>query len=87
MKPEQIHEELKALSEKMGVTVREQNFRSTGVKAKSGYCKVKDQRFFIMDKHKSLKERNDLLASFLKGMPHEDVFVVPAIRDFVKHAD
>ncbi len=86
MKPEQIYEELKTLSEKMGITVREQNFRSTGVKAKSGHCIIKTEHFFILDKHKSIKDRNDLLASFLKEMPHEDVFVVPAIRDFISYA-
>jgi len=83
MKPEQIYQELKELAEKMGITVKEQNLRSTGVNAQSGYCKIKGEQFFILDTHKSLRDKNDILASFLSEMPNENIFVVPAIRELV----
>lgn len=83
MKQEQIYQELKDLSEKMGITVKEQSFRSTGVKAKSGHCIIKGEQLFIMDKHKNIRVKNEILLSFLRRKPHEDIFVVPAVRDLL----
>ena len=83
MKPEQIYNELKDLAEKIGITVSEQNLRKTGISVKSGLCKVKGKPIFIMDKHKSIHKKNDILISFLKKMPHEDIYVVPAVRDLI----
>jgi len=83
MKPEQIYQELKELAEKMGITVREQSFRSTGVNAQSGYCKIKGEEYFILDTHKRLREKNEILISFLRERPNEHIFVVPAIRDLL----
>ena len=83
MKPEKIYQELKLLAEKLDVTVSEQNLRITGVKAKSGLCKVKGQYFFIMDKHKSVHRKIKILAAQLAKMSHEDVYIVPAVRDLL----
>ena len=83
MTPEQTYQELKALAEKLGVVVSEQNLRSTGIKVKSGLCKVKGQHLLIMDKKLPLGEKNEVLASCLSKLPHEDVFMVPAVRDFL----
>jgi len=84
MKPEQIYQELKELAEKLEVPVSEQNFRATGVKAKSGLCKVKGKWLFIMDKHKSVSKKIRILAAQLAEMPHEDVFIVPAVRELLE---
>lgn len=83
MKPEQIYQELKDLAEKLAVTVTEQNLRTAGIKVKSGLCTVKGQDLFIMDKHKSIHKKIKVLAAQLAGMPHEDVFVIPAVRDML----
>ncbi|MFC1812241.1 hypothetical protein ACFL03_06070 [Thermodesulfobacteriota bacterium] len=83
MKPEQIYQDLKDLGEKLGVTVSEENFRKTAVKAKSGLCRVKGKDIFIMDKQKPIQDKIELLASCLSKMAHEDVFVVPAIRELL----
>lgn len=83
MKPEQIYQALKELAEKLNIKVSEQNLRQSGVKAQSGLCKVKGQRHFIMDKHKSIYEKNELLAACLSQMPHEDIYVVPAVRELL----
>ena len=86
MKPEQLFQELKDLAEKLDVTVSEQNLRASGIRVKSGFCKVKGKNLFIIDKHKTLHQKNVLLASFLSGMPHEEVYIVPAVREFLdKH--
>lgn len=87
MTPEQTYQELKALAEKLGVVVSEQNLRSTGIKVKSGLCKVKGKNILIMDKKLPLRDKNEVLASCLSTLPHEDVFMVPAVRDFLsKHS-
>ncbi len=84
MKPEQIYQELKDLAEKLDVQVSEQNFRTAGIAAKSGVCKVKGQRMLIMDKHKSIRKKIKIVASHLAQIPHENVFIVPAIRDLLE---
>ena len=81
MKPEQLYQDLKDLAEKLAVTVSEQNLRTDGIKVKSGLCKVKGRNMFIMDKHKSVYHKIKILATQLADMPHEELFVVPAVRD------
>ena len=83
MKPEQTYQDLKELAEKLGVVVSEQNFRSTGIKAKSGLCKVKGKTNIIIDKQLSLQDKNEVLASCLSKLPHENIFMVPALREFL----
>ena len=83
MKPDQIYQDLKELAEKLDVTVSEQNLRSTGIKAKSGICKVKGKNILIMDKQISLRDKNEILATCLSKLPHENIFIVPALRDFL----
>jgi hypothetical protein len=87
MKPEQIYQELKDLTEKLGITVSEQNLRKTGISVKSGICKVKGKQIFIIDKHKSIYKKNVILASFLKTLSHEVIYVVPAIRDLISKTE
>ena len=83
MKPYQIYQDLKELAEKLDVTVSEQNLRSTGIKVKSGICKVKGKNILIVDKKLSLKDKNEMLADCLNKLPHENIFIVPALRDFL----
>ncbi len=84
MKPEQIYQELKDLAEKFEITVSEQNLRTTGIKVKSGLCKVKGKNLFVMDKHKSIHKKIDILASYLTEFPHEDLYIIPAIREILE---
>jgi len=83
MKPEQTYQDLKELAEKLGVTVSEQNLRSTGIKAKSGICKVKGKNILIIDNQLPFKDKNEILAACLSKLPHENIFIVPALRDFL----
>lgn len=88
MKPDQIYQELKDLAEKLGVSVEEHNFRATAVAAKSGLCVVHGKQRFVMDKHKSIHKKIAILAAAIARLPHEDVFMVPAVRELLsKHAD
>jgi len=83
MKPVQLYQDMKEIAEKLGVTVSEQNFRKTGIKIESGLCKVKGRKLFIIDKNRSIHKKNEILASFLSKMLHEDVYVIPAVRELI----
>ena len=84
MKPEQIYQELKDLSEKLEIHVSEQNLGISGIKVKSGLCKIKGKQTFIMDKHKSIPKKIKILAAQLALVPCENVFIVPAVRELLE---
>ncbi len=84
MKPEQIYQELKDLAEKLGVTVSEQNFRASGMPVQSGFCLIKGKMHCIIDKNITLHKKTKILAQSLFDLPHEKMFVVPAIRDIIQ---
>ncbi len=86
MKPEEIYQNLKDLADRLGVTVSDQNFRKTGIKIKSGHCIVMGKQCFIMDKHKSLNDKIDILVSFLVTMDHEDLYLLPTIRELLNRS-
>jgi len=81
MKAEHLYQALVELAEKLGVHVSEQNFRSTGIKARSGYAVVKGKPTFLIDKHRNLQQRIQILSEFLGELSFDDVFLVPAVRD------
>ncbi len=83
MKPEQIYQELRDLAEKLGITVSEQNLRKSGINVKSGLCRVKGKHIFIMDKDKSTHKKNMILTSLLRELPHENIYIVPAVRELI----
>ena len=88
MKPEKLYQELKDLAEKIGIHVSEQNFRiTTGIRVKSGFCKVKDQDYCIIDKHLKLNKKIETLAECLTenaAEAIETVFMIPAIREYME---
>lgn len=84
MKPVQLYEELQNLAEKVGLHVTEQNFRTTGIHVRSGFCKVKEEDWCIIDKHIKLAQKIDVLAECLSAMPLDSVFILPAVRKFLE---
>ena len=88
MRPEQLFQDLKELSEKLGITVLEHNFRNAGISVKSGICTVKGKKLIILDKNRSLNDKNEVMLSCLSGMPHESIYIVPYLRELLsKHSD
>lgn len=83
MKPEQLYQELKRVAEKLGLVVKEQNFRNTGIHVRSGYCKVKGEFQCIIDKHLKSNLKVEALAECLSQMPLESIYIVPTVRDFL----
>ena len=69
------------LADKFEIAVSEQNLQKTIGKANSGFCVVKNQKRFIIDKHLSLHRKIDVLGAFLSTLPHENVYLMPALRE------
>ena len=84
MNPDQLYQDLKELAEKLDISVLEHNFRKTGIKVKSGLCKVKGKKIFIIDKYSSVNDKNEILLSCVSKMPHEDIYIVPYLREMLK---
>jgi hypothetical protein len=83
MKPEKIYQELKDLADQLGVVVEEHNFRNTGIRVKSGSCIVHGKHLVVIDKHKPLGKKIGVLASALAKLPHDTVYLVPAVREMI----
>jgi hypothetical protein len=83
MKSTELYQQLQEIASKLGISVSEQNLRTTGVNAKSGLCKVKGQQVFIMDKHLTIREKVDTLSECLRQLPLDDIYLMPAIRKYL----
>ncbi|MFO7667274.1 MAG: hypothetical protein R6V76_11675 [Desulfobacterales bacterium] len=83
MKPEQIYIELKNLSEKLNIIISEQSFRKTGIKVRSGFCRIKGKNYFIVDRDLSTPKKNELIAEYFSNLNYENIYIVPAVRDFI----
>ena len=83
MKPEELYENLKQLAERLEIKVSEENLKRSGIKVKSGFCTVRGNKLFIIDKRLKAHKKVDVLAEFLSSMPHEEIYIVPAVRDLL----
>lgn len=72
MNPTELYQHLKDLAARLDIRVAEQNFRATGVNAKSGFCIVKEEKRFIMDKHLTVREKLETLGDYLKTLTIAD---------------
>jgi hypothetical protein len=84
MKPEQLYHELKSLAEQLGLQVFENNFKTTGIHVRSGYCIVKDKPCCIIDKSLKIIRKAEALAECISQLPHETIYVVPAVREYLE---
>lgn len=83
MKKKELYRHLVEIASRLRIKVSEQNLRVTKVNAKSGLCQVKGESVYIMDKHLPVSEKAALLAECLKTMPLDDIYIVPAVREFI----
>jgi hypothetical protein len=83
MKARELYRHLKELAQKLDISVREKNLRNAGIHVRSGLCKVRGKSVFIMDKHLSLHQKAAILADCLREMPTEDVYMAPALREYL----
>ena len=86
MTPEQYYSQLKTILEKFDITVSEQNLANPVVKVQSGFCKVRGKSVYILDKRLPVRMRCLQLASFLKQLPLDGIYVMPAVREYIENA-
>jgi len=85
MQPDQLYQDLKATAEKLGVTVAEKSFKNVAIKVKSGLCTVKGKKMYIVDKNRTLHEKIQLLGGCLAEMPHDHIYMVPFMREYIEN--
>ncbi|MCX5882903.1 MAG: hypothetical protein NTU74_14205 [Deltaproteobacteria bacterium] len=83
MKPEQIYQGLIDLADRLSIVVSEQKLSTENLKVKSGLCKIKGQFIMILDKQLSIHKKCAILATCLSDMPHDSIFIIPAVREFL----
>lgn len=84
MKNEELYRYLKELAEKLGIICFEKNFKIPGLNVKSGLCRVEGHLHFYMDKHLKIKEKTEIMAKTLSGFHIEDIYIVPAVREYIE---
>ena len=84
MSPEQLYEHLKEIADKLGISVLEQSFKQAGLPVKSGHCRVKGEDLFIMDRSLPLVKKNQALTKFLSTRAHENIYMLPAVRELLQ---
>ena len=87
IKADQLILEMKLIAEKLDVIVSEQNFRKTGISIKSGFCKIKGGNYFFIDKDLPVSKKNEIIAEFLCGLEYDNIYIIPAVRDFLSLYD
>ena len=83
MEPEKTYQYLKDLAEKVGISIRYEDFSDSEVHATSGLCKVRGHHLYIMDNSISLTQKINLLTECLRRMDLEDIYVLPAVRSLL----
>jgi hypothetical protein len=84
MTSEQLYEHLENLARQLGISIRYEDLSHPELKATSGLCKIKGKEYYIMDRSKPLEKRIALLADCLGQMNLEGVYMLPALRSFLK---
>lgn len=81
-----MYQQLKDVAEKFDICISEDNFRKVGIHVQSGYCKIKGKKHFIMNKHSKIHEKVETLATFLSEQPHEELYLIPAVREVLNRS-
>jgi murein endopeptidase len=79
MKPELMIEELHEIARQLGVTIRYDRGDFEG-----GYCILKDQKLLLVNRRLLPARKASVLATAMSEIGLENVFVKPAIREFIE---
>jgi hypothetical protein len=79
MKPELMIEELHAISEQLGVAIRYDRGDFEG-----GYCILKDKKLVLVNRRLNPARKAAVLASAMSEIGLENVFLKPAVREFIE---
>ncbi len=79
---EDILSDLKSIATQMGAKVR---FEKGDFKG--GYCILKENKIIVLNKISNLQRKVLTLASALKELGLEDVYISPKLREFIEEMD
>ncbi len=79
MTHDQILKELEDLAEKSSITLRYEKGDFDG-----GYCVLKDERIIVINKRLVIQKRASVLAQALAEVGIEEVYLKPAVREFIE---
>ncbi len=78
-----VCEQLENILGQLGVSVRYENLGDLDVQVKGGFCRIKGEPFCIVDCGVSTQERITLLKACIEKMDLENIYIKPAIRNFL----
>ena len=84
MKPELLYQHLENLLEQLDIAIVYENLSDAEGHTSSGLCKIKGRRFYMMDSAKGLTEKIRLLRECLTQLDLDEVYVLPAVREFLQ---
>ena len=76
---EEILQELKAVADQLGATVR---FEKGDFKG--GYCIVRDKKVIVINKMTNLQRKVMILSTALKELGIDSIYVIPRIREVIE---
>lgn len=79
MKNEELIEEFHGLAGQLGITIRYEKGDFEG-----GYCILKDRRLLLINKKLIAARRASVLAAALQEIGLENVFLKPALREYIE---
>ena len=84
MKHETLYRHLQDLAQTLNISFSEKNFRHAGIPVNSGLCKIEGEWHFFMDKHKKIREKTEILAHAISHFPIDDIYIAPALREYIE---
>jgi len=79
MTQDQLLKELEELSEKSNIALRYEKGDFEG-----GFCVLKDERIIVINKRLAAQKRTAVLAQALAEVGIEEVYLKPAVREFIE---
>ncbi len=79
---EAILQDLKSIASEMGARVRFERGDFKG-----GYCLLQESKVIVINKLSSLQKKIAILASALKQLGAEDIYIPPKIREVIDEMD
>ena len=82
MKKEKLYIEFENLAEKLGLRVIKGKGDFQG-----GSCIIKDEKVIVVNKSKPIEQKLKILASCFNKIDLKDVYIVPALRDYIEDSN
>ncbi len=73
-------QELEAVASQLSVEIRHEDLDGS----RGGLFRLRGQTCILLDRELPLRERVDLMASALARLPLDDVFLRPAVREYLE---